>query len=54
MLASETYYNLKETEIRKLERIEQTFLRQILKTGRGCPITQLYLETGHIPAMFAI
>ena len=54
LYASETYYNIKETEIRKLERIEQTFLRQILKTGRGCPITQLYLETGHIPAMFAI
>ena len=25
-----------------------------MKTGRGCPITQLYLETGHIPARFAI
>ena len=51
---SETYYNLKEGEIRALERIEENFLRQLLKTSKGCPISQLYLETGHRPARFEI
>ena len=54
LYASETYYNLKETEIRVLERIEENFLRQLLKTSRGCPISQIYLETGHTPARFEI
>ena len=54
LYASETYYDLKETEIRALERIEENFLRQLLKTSRGCPISQLYLETGHQPARFEI
>ena len=54
LYASETYYNLKEIEIRTLERIEEQFLRKLLKTGRGCPISQLYLETGQIPARFAV
>ena len=54
LYASETYYNLKETEIRAIERIEENFLRQLLKTKKGCPISQLYLETGHQPARFEI
>ena len=52
--ACETYYDLKETEIRKLERIEETFLRKILKTSSGCPINQLYLEVGLTPGRFEI
>ena len=52
--ASETYYNLKEKEIRHLERIEESFLRQLLKTGKGCPISQLYLELGQVPGRFEI
>ena len=48
------YYNLKENELRTLERIEEEFLRKLLKTGRGCPVSQLYLETGHVPARFAV
>ena len=54
LYACETYYNLKETEIRQLERIEETFLRKMFKTSKGCPISQLYLESGHIPARFEI
>ena len=50
--ASETYYDLKEKEIRQLERIEECFLRKLLKTGRNCPIVQLYLEVGQIPGRF--
>ena len=41
---------MKENEIRQIERIEENFLRKILNTSRGCPIVQLYLETGHTPA----
>ena len=33
--ACETYYNLKETELRQLERIEEGFLRKMFKTSRG-------------------
>ena len=54
LYGSETYYNLKEGELRALERIEESFMRQLLKTGKGCPIVQMYLELGHIPARFGI
>ena len=54
LYASETYYNLKEQEIRQLERIEESFMRQVLKTKRGCPIKQMYLELGQDPARFDI
>ena len=54
LYACESYYALKETELRQLERIEENFLRQLFKTSAGCPISQLYLESGHTPARFAI
>ena len=54
LYASETYYNLKESQIRQLERIEEGYLRKLFQTGKGCPIVQLYLEAGHVPARFAI
>jgi hypothetical protein len=54
LYASEVYYELKESEIRQLERIEESYMRQVLKTSRGCPITQMYLELGQIPARFQI
>ena len=56
LYASDMYHNLKECELRQIERIEETFLRKVLKTTRakGCPITQLYLEMGQIPACFEI
>ena len=54
LYAADMYYNLKETEVRQLERIEEQFLRKILKTNKGCPIVQLYLEVGQIPARFEI
>ena len=37
----ESYYNSKEQEIRQLERIEESFMRQLLKTKKICPINQL-------------
>ena len=54
LYASETYYNLKETEIRQLERIEESYMRQLLKTTKGCPINQIYLELGQTPARYDI
>ena len=54
LYACEMYYNLKESELRHLERIEESFLRKVLNTTKGCPITQLYLEIGQIPARFEI
>ena len=52
--ASECYYNMKEKEIRQLERIEENFMRQLLKTKKSCPINQLYTELGQVPARFDI
>ena len=43
LYTSETYYNLKEHEITILERIEESFMRQLMKTTKGCPIVQLYM-----------
>ena len=54
LYASEMYYGLKENELRHLEKIEEEYLRKILKTGKGCPISQLYLEMGLYPARFEI
>ena len=54
LYACETYYNIKETEIRQLERIEESFMRKLLKTTKGCPIIQIYIELGQIPARFDI
>ena len=54
LFAAETMYNITEIEYRMIERIEEDMLRNLFKTARGCPIFQLYLESGHIPARFAI
>ena len=54
LYSCETYYNLKEKEIRELERIEENFLRKMFKTSRGCPLKRLYLEAGHQPARFEV
>ena len=54
LYACDMYYNLKENELRQIERIEEGFLRKILKTTKGCPITQLYFEVGQHPARFEI
>ena len=54
LYACETYYNLSEYQIRQLERIEEDYLRKVFKTTKSCPIVQLYLEAGHIPARFEI
>ena len=52
LYASKTYYNLTETHLRTIEKIEEEYLRKILKTKKSCPISQIYLETGQWPARF--
>ena len=54
LYACETYYNLKETEIRAIEIIEENYMRQLLSNTKGCPISQIYLELGQSPARFHI
>ena len=54
LYAGETYYNLTERNFRMIESIEEDCLRQILKTGKNCPMSLLYLETGVLPARFQI
>ena len=54
LYASDMYYNLKEHEMRQIERIEEGYLRKIFKTTKGCPIVQLYLSVGQYPARFEI
>ena len=54
LYSCEMYYNLKENELRQIERIEEGFMRKMLNTTKGCPISQLYLELGQHPARFEI
>ena len=54
LYASEAMYNVKENELRQIERIEENMLRKLFKTGQGCPIYQIYFESGHWPARYQI
>ena len=54
LYAADMYYDLKEFQLRQIERIEEGYLRKVLNTTKGCPIVQLYLDVGHIPARFEI
>ena len=50
LYSAETMYNVNETEMRALERIEESALQKIFKTKRSCPRHLLYLESGMYPA----
>ena len=54
LFAAKAMYNIKEKEYRQLERIEEDMLRTIFKTEQGCPIYQLYFESGILPARYQI
>ena len=54
LYACETYYNLKENEIREIEKIDEDFMRQVFDVQRSCPIPLLYLESGQIPVRFIV
>ena len=54
LYAGECYFNLTENQLRRIERIEEKFLRKIFKTSRSCPIVQMYLEFGQYPGRFEL
>ena len=54
LYAADMYYNIKETEYRQIERIEEEYMRKVLRTTKGCPIISLYLALGQTPARFQI
>ena len=47
-------YYANKNELRQLERIEENMLRKLVKTGKGCPIYQIYFVSGHLPARYQI
>ena len=54
LYAADMFYNLKENELRNIDRIEIDFMRKILKTTEGCPITSFYLVFGQTTTKFKI
>ena len=54
LYAGECYYNLTEYQLRRIEKIEETFMRKIFQTGRSCSNVQMYLEYGQWPARFEL
>ena len=52
LYAAETMCNVKESEFRALENIEESVLRKVFKTKSSCPWHLLYLEAGIIPARY--
>ena len=52
--ASETYYNMKESEFRLIETYEERLLVEVLKTGSKCTRSIMYLDLGILPARFQI
>ena len=54
LYAGECYYNLTENNLRRIEKIEEKYMRKIFKTGKSCSIAQMYLEYGQWPARFEL
>ena len=54
LYAGECYYDLKENNLRRIEKIEESYMRKIFKTSKSCPIAQMYLEFGQWPARFEL
>ena len=51
---SETWYNITESELRKLEQIDEKLLRKILDCSSQVTNEMLYLELGLLPIRFII
>ena len=54
LCSSETWYNVTEKEIRTVEQIDESFLRKLMETGKGCPLAMLYLTLGIQPLRFVV
>ena len=51
---SEAWYELKMSEIKSLEKVDDQFLRGIVKGHRMTPQSLLYLELGVLPRRYII
>ena len=51
---SEIWYNFKKCQIKKLENIDEQYLRQLLGAHSNTPIEALYLGTGTLPLKYII
>ena len=51
---SEVWYGVKQAEIEILEKVDETYLRQLFGAHSKTPIEAFYLESGKIPLHFII
>ena len=49
---SEVWYNLSQTQMMKLEQIDEMYLRKILNVAKSAPKEGLYIECGKVPLKF--
>ena len=54
IFASEVWVNVKKSEIKKLQQIDENLLRKLVGARRGCPIELLYLIFGLQPIKFIL
>ncbi len=56
LYGTQAMFNMTETEIRELEKIEEGFMRQLYKpsTGIQVPIHLMYLDSGLVPSQYII
>ena len=54
LFSSAAWYNLSEQNLRTLEQVDESLLRQILSAHSKTPIEALYLELGCIPIRFKL
>ena len=51
---SEAWHNIKNTDIQRLEKVDECLLRKILNCHSKTPLEMLFLETGTLPLRFVI
>ena len=51
---SEAWLGLSNSEVEKLEQVDESLLRRFLEVGQGCPKEMLYLELGCMPIRYII
>ena len=54
LLNSEAWYNVSQTDIEQLEKVDQSLIRRILEAPCSTPTASLYLEMGCLPIRFII
>ena len=54
LYGAEAMIDIKESDFRKIEQIEEDQMRLLFETTLNCSIHLLYLESGQVPARFQI